>query len=140
MPSDWEEFLKVFPEEASQVNIDFHRHLCDEDYLVELESLCNKTTPGPWYPRSGDDDMCMNARWVSTDPGKGFQHDGYIYDSDSSKTVAITLLQSPRLADSPDMYDNNMLFICEAKEAVPRLIEEVRKLRAELLVVKTNKE
>jgi len=145
MTSEWvageaEEFLKLSPEEANQVNTAFHRRFCDEDYLVELETLCSKTTPGPWYPRAGDDDMCMNARWVSTDPGKGIQHSGFIYDDDSTKVVAITLLQSPRLADCDAAYDNNMMFICEAKEAVPRLIEEVRKLRAELLSVKTNKE
>lgn len=129
---DFSEFLKLTPEETDQVNVQFHRENLDEDYLIILENLNNKATPGPWYPRAGDDDMAMNARWISTDPGKGFQHDGFIYDADSSKTVAITLLQSPRLADSPDMYDSNMLFICEAKYAIPKLIEEVRKLRKEL--------
>jgi hypothetical protein len=129
---DFSDFLKLTPEETTQVNIQFHREKLDEDYLTLLEKLSNQTTPGPWYPRAGDDDMCMNARWISTDPGKGFRHDGYIYDDDSTKTVAITLLQHPRLADSPDMYDSNMLFICESKNAIPRLIEEVRKLRKEL--------
>jgi hypothetical protein len=125
---DFNDFLKLTPEETDQVNIQFHRDKMDEDYL---EKLHNQTTPGLWYPRAGDDDMCMNARWISVDPGKGFQHDGYIYDQDSTKTVAITLLQSPRLADTADTHDSNLLFICEAKAAIPRLIEEIRRLRKE---------
>lgn len=127
---DFGDFIKLTPQETTQ-DIQFHREKMDEDYLSLLEKMHSKTTPGPWYPRAGDDDMCMNARWVSTDPGKGFEHDGYICDVDSSKTIAITLLQSPRLADSPDLYDNNLLFICEAKAAIPRLIEEIRRLRKE---------
>lgn len=129
---DAEDFLKLTPEETTQVNVQFHRENLDEDYLTLLEKLHSKTTPGEWYPRAGDDDMCMNARWISTDPGKGFHHDGLIYDHDSTKCVAITLLQSPRLADVCDQYDGNMMFICEAKQAVPRLIAEIRQLRAQL--------
>lgn len=132
----FEHFLKLTPEESAQVDIQFHRDKVDEDYLSLLEKLNNNTTPGPWYPRAGDDDMCMNARWVSTDPGKGFEHDGFIHDHDSTKCVAITLLQHPRLVEADDPYDDNLLFICEAKHAVPRLVAEVRALRAELAELK----
>lgn len=125
---DFSDFLKLTPQETDQVNIQFHREKMDEDYLVLLEKLCSQTTPGPWYPRAGDDDLCMNARWVSTEAGKGLQHDGFIYDHASDKCVAITLLQSPRLADVETAYDSNMLFICEAKTAVPKLIAKVREL------------
>jgi hypothetical protein len=136
---DLEELLKGLNEqEDKQVDVSHHRQNLDEDYLAMLDKLCSKTTPGPWYPRAGDDDMCMNARWISTDPGVGYRHNGFIYEHPSDKCVAITLLQSPRLADVNDCYDRNMEFICEAKYAVPKLIAKVREL-TELLAIERDK-
>lgn len=98
----------------------------DDAYLNELKKLCSETTPGPWYPRYGDDDMAMNCRWISKNQNSKFS---FIYDENSNDTIAITLLQSPRLADTDDFYDKNMMFICEAKKAIPLLIDEVLRLR-----------
>lgn len=108
-------------EENQKINI-------DEAYLSYLEFLDKFATAKPWYPRCGDDNVCMNARWVSTKKDSSF---GYLYNQKSTETIAITLLQSPRLADTPDEYDNNMNLICEYRNAVPLLIAEIRRLRKE---------
>lgn len=38
---DFSDFLKLTPEETTQVNIQFHREKLDEDYLTLLEKLSN---------------------------------------------------------------------------------------------------
>lgn len=126
---DYAEFLKLTPEEANAVNMAVHKARLDEDYLAYLETLDKSSTPYPWYPRYGDDDVCMNARWVSTESSKSFD---YLYQQKSTSVVAITFLQSPRLADINDVDDNNMYLICEYREAVPLLVAEIRRLREEL--------
>jgi hypothetical protein len=104
----------------------------DDSYLHLLECLLPNVSPGPWYPRCGDDSYCMSATWVSLDEGPGFINKGFIDDHPSNRCVAITLLQQPRLADVDGNFDANTMFICEAREAVPAMIAEIRKLREEL--------
>ena len=126
---DYVEFLKLTPQEVNCVDMQAHKEKLDEDYLTFLDSLNTAATASPWYPRSGDDSHCMNARWVSTEQSDKFC---YLYDEPSTSVIAITLLQQPRLADIPDDYDANMSLICEYRSAVPLLINEIRRLREEL--------
>lgn len=110
-----------------------------ESELAEIEVRVAKATPGPWYARATDDVAFMNARYVGTQPvapgDAEFRHDGLCGLSedggDSRNVVAITLLQLPRLADL-DECDENTEFIAHAREDVPRLVAEVRRLRARL--------
>src|SRR5690349_1183827 len=91
--------------------------------LAELARLEAAATPGPRYPHATDDEVFMNARYVSIDPGPtvrrvtvdGVEHvmdighwthdggngmaPGYPDQAISDHVVAITLLQAPRLAD-----------------------------------------
>lgn len=119
--------------------------LCKEDDAApltadEMDSLMQlwaHTTPGRWHARATRDDSAMNARYVGLDPnplgGTKLSHDRKYgmavpiagttnQDQEpSGKVIAITLLQSPRMADTEE-HDANTKFIAEAHQAFPRLL------------------
>ena len=103
-----------------------------EQRLREIEERANRATPGPWYAKATDDASFMNAMYVSTRPGP-FEHDNRrgmdptAPDHDASHVVAITLLQTPLLADVADAkWDENTEFIAHAREDVPWLLSLLR--------------
>lgn len=105
--------------------------LVDEKVLDEIEALCDAATPGPWYPRRLDDDHAMSLVAVSTvpDTGRGERWPDFA----ESEIVAATLVQEPRYVDVADeKWDENAAFIAMAREAVPALLAEVRRLTAML--------
>lgn len=109
--------------------------MISDDELAEIEARAGAATPGPWYAHATDDEVFSNARYVSVQPGE-FRHDnkrGMDSQSDeradSEKVIAITLLQSPRLAECNEC-DENTLFIAHARSDIPRLIAEIRRLKA----------
>ncbi|MET8748095.1 hypothetical protein [Streptomyces sp. NPDC004728] len=52
---------------------------------------------------------------------------------DYREIVAATLVQQPRYVDAADeRWDENAQFIATAREAVPRLVAEIRRLRSQL--------
>ncbi|MEU9276020.1 hypothetical protein AB0D87_31405 [Streptomyces sp. NPDC048342] len=96
--------------------------------LAEIEAMCAVATPGPWFVRNLDDSHAMNLRAVSTvaDTGRGERWP----DFDHGELIAATLVQEPRYVDCADeRWDENAAFIAMARDAVPRLVEEVRRLR-----------
>lgn len=139
--------------ELDESEIEMDDTLTDEE-LAELERLEQAATAGPWYPHATDDEVFMNARYVSTEPGPTMRrvklsdgehvidvgkwtHDGAQGMADgnkdqaqSDKVVAVTLLQAPRLAD-PDQCDENTELIAALRNAAPRLLAELAELRAE---------
>lgn len=110
-----------------------------DDRLREIEERAAKASPGPWYPRATDDGMFMNASYVSTkpDPDGLFIHDGdrgmAPGECDDASVVAITLLQSPRLAGVADeKWDENTEFIAHSREDIPWLIQQLRQLQGQI--------
>ncbi|MEU5425497.1 hypothetical protein AB0H73_07790 [Streptomyces olivoreticuli] len=100
-----------------------------EDELKDIEELCSAATPGPWFVRTLDDGHAMNLVAVSTTPDSGRAERWP--DFDHREIVAATLVQYPRYVDSGDeRWDENAAFIATAREAVPRLVEEIRRLQA----------
>lgn len=106
-----------------------------EQRIREIEERASRATPGPWYAHNPDDDMSMNVFLVATTPEEPDPWwDG---EEEAKKVVAITLLQSPRVADVADgRWEENAGFIAHAREDVPWLLsllrereEEVRALR-----------
>ncbi|WTE70215.1 hypothetical protein OH775_27410 [Streptomyces sp. NBC_01615] len=96
--------------------------------LDAIDELCAAATPGPWFVRSLDDDHAMNLVAVSTveDTGRGERWPAF----DHGEIVAATLVQQPRYVDCADeRWDENAAFIAMARDAVPRLVAEVRRLR-----------
>lgn len=97
--------------------------------LVEIERRATMATPGPWFVRFLDDVNAMNLVAVSTqrDIGQGERWP----DFDQSTIVAATLVQEPRYASIGDgRWDENARFIALARSDIPRLIAEIRRLRA----------
>jgi hypothetical protein len=100
--------------------------LTDAD-LVEIQQRADAATPGPWYVRQLDDDFAMSLVAVSTvaDTGLGERRP----DFDHRHIVAATLVQQPRYVDIADeRWDANAAFIASARQDIPRLISEIRRL------------
>lgn len=99
--------------------------------LDELDELEQAATPGPWFVRSLDDEHAMNLVAVSTTPETGLGERWPRFDH--REIVAATLVQHPRYVDTSDeRWDENAQFIAAAREAVPRLVAELRSLRRQL--------
>ncbi|MBO1335994.1 hypothetical protein J3486_32710 [Streptomyces sp. VRA16 Mangrove soil] len=93
--------------------------------------MCAAATPGPWFVRQLDDEWAMGLVAVSTvpDTGRGERWPGF----DHGDLVAATLVQQPRYVDSADArWEENAAFIAMARDVVPRLVGEVRRLRERL--------
>jgi hypothetical protein len=85
-------------------------YLSDDD-LVEIERRCAAATPGPW--------------WASIEGREHTSGDDFIgTGSDTSRGPDIYVSHESRPAPAPDLD-----FIAAAKQDVPRLIQEVRRLR-----------
>jgi hypothetical protein len=96
--------------------------------LAELEELSNAATPGPWFVRQLDDDFAMSLVAVSTVPDAGLGERWPRFDH--NEIVAATLIQHPRYVDVADeQWDQNARFIAAARHSIPRLIDEIRRLR-----------
>ncbi|WP_413757466.1 hypothetical protein [Streptomyces sp. MMBL 11-3] len=112
---------------------EFVTDLLDEDAvpgvdLDSIEELCSVATPGPWFVRGLDDDHAMNLVAVSTVEGAG--HGERWPGFDHKDLIAATLVQHPRYVDCVDgRWDENAAFIAMAREAVPSLVAEVKRLR-----------
>jgi len=103
----------------------------DDGELDELDELARAATPGPWFVRGLDDEHAMNLVAVSTTPDTGLGERWPNFDH--REIVAATLVQQPRYVDAADeRWDENAQFIATAREAVPRLVAEIRRLRSQL--------
>ncbi|MGI5248937.1 hypothetical protein [Actinacidiphila glaucinigra] len=99
--------------------------------LDDLDELAQAATAGPWFVRLLDDDHAMNLVAVSTVPDTGLGERWPRFDH--HEIVAATLVQQPRYVDIADeRWDENARFIATARESVPRLINEIRRLREQL--------
>ncbi|MGW4802744.1 hypothetical protein [Kitasatospora sp. NPDC004272] len=95
--------------------------------LTEIEQRAAAATPGPWYVRQLDDEAAMSLVAVSTAPdtGRGERWP----DFDHGQIVAATLVQRPRYVDVVGgLWDENASFIAGARQDVPRLVAEIRRL------------
>lgn len=104
-----------------------------ENELGVIRNRAERATPGPWFPSLTDDDMCMNACYVTTKPS-AFEHDNRLGMTPNSgnhdAVVCITLLQHPRLAcHKAQLWDEDADFIAHAREDVPALLKTVSDLQ-----------
>jgi hypothetical protein len=99
--------------------------------LAQLEELCAAATPGPWFVCQLDDEIAMSLVAVSTVPDTGAGERWPRFDH--HEIVAATLIQQPRYVDVADeRWDENARLIAAARDAIPRLITEIRQLRQQL--------
>ncbi|GAA2466348.1 hypothetical protein ACFPFX_11050 [Streptomyces mauvecolor] len=105
--------------------------LLSDEELDQLGELAQAATPVPWFVRSLDDGHAMNLVAVSTTPDTGLGERWPNFDH--REILAATLVQHPRYVDAADeWWDENAQFIAAAREAVPRLVAEIRSLRSQL--------
>ena len=104
--------------------------------IAEVLRIDAQATPGPWYPQATDDRLCMNASYVSTDPKSGLRDmdpQSAERDCRPGSVVAITLLQSPRLANVRDQrWDENTDLITYYRSAAPALAREAQRLQEQV--------
>src|SRR5712691_7728962 len=99
------------------------------DELEEIEVLAEAATPGPWHVRLFDDEVAINIVTIATtaDDGADMRYPEFDY----GEIVAATLIQHPRYVDIADgRWDENARFIAASRELVPKLLAEVKRLRA----------
>lgn len=108
-------------------------------WLAAVEAEWRATTPGTWYAHATDDDRYQNARYVSAEPSETGDRASLAHDdgqgmaegsgdqADPRQVVAITLLQSPRLADVREC-NQNTLFIANVHQHMARLLTLVGRL------------
>ena|SRR5579864_2036375 len=104
----------------------------DELMLRELLDLANSATPRPWFIRELDDRYAASLVAISTKPdtGKGERWP----DFDSGEIVAATCVQNPRYVSVADeKWDENARYIVAAATALPALIQEVIRLRKQMV-------
>ena len=92
----------------------------DIDHLLSLHEAA---TPGPWYVRSLDDELCMSAVAVSTEPQtrdeKSMRNDTW----PGGESVAACLIQAPAYVVPADhKYDENADLIATMRTALPELL------------------
>jgi hypothetical protein len=92
------------------------------DRLAELEATA---TLGPWYVRFMDDNMCMGAIAISTQPDVGDNE--HLVDGAIFGVVAATLIQDPPYIMREDEREKqNADLIAEVRTALPELLRLAR--------------
>ena len=86
--------------------------MLDEKRLSEIEARANAATPGPWFPAGN-----ANGYWVECGE-KG---------EDGERNQWIANIDSAVKHERPDAA-----FIADARQDIPELLAEVRRLRAAL--------
>ncbi len=105
-----------------------HRELREED-LDEIERRVNGATSGPWFTRVLSDEYANAITAVTTKLPKLNDPPEYF---DPAEVVSITYLDHPAYATREVREaDRNASFIAHARADVTRLLEEIRRLRAE---------
>jgi hypothetical protein len=97
--------------------------------LLEIQEQADEATLGPWFDRHLDDDWATNLMAVSKPVENGPRWPGFR----AGDIAAAVLTQQPiRYVDIDNgKWGDNAAFIAHAREDVPRLIEEIRRLRSE---------
>jgi hypothetical protein len=91
----------------------------NDERLKELQGLCERATPGPWYANPADEGLIL----AECGPVIGRAYD----DLDQSSGLELTPEQ---IADIGERAPTNAQFISECRTALPELLREVSDLRA----------
>jgi hypothetical protein len=94
--------------------IDQLRLIMTDDEINHLRGLCNAATPGPWICSDGG---CVKSASVTREKKKG-----------EAMTQVALAIEAP-IDEETRVEPHNARFIAAAREALPRLIDEVQFLR-----------
>lgn len=94
--------------------------------LDRLRTLDQAATPGPWYVRLMDDDLCMGATAIATEPNTSGDND-QLCDYWVHGVIAATLIQYPEYVIPRDGRDReNAELIVAMRNALPELLRLAR--------------
>ena len=94
--------------------------------LESLDALDRAATPGPWFVRAMDDDLCMGAVAISTEPNTSGDND-QLSDYEFHGVIAATLIQHPEYILPKDRrWDQNADLITAVRNALPELLRLAR--------------
>lgn len=108
------------------------------EFIAQQRGIAAQATPRPWEFHNTDDQMCMNAFYITREGGPDVDLDRDIGE-DHREILAITLLQSPRYADHPQ-YEENTEYILASANYYPAALDEIERLRTVLNDVCANLE
>jgi hypothetical protein len=96
--------------------------------LGVIQRRVDAATPGPWFVRQLDDSNAASLTAVCSAPGPDVRWP----DFDAGEVIAGTLIQWPvRYVSVADhKWDDNAELIAHARTDIPRLIEEIHRLRS----------
>ncbi len=98
-----------------------------DDDLDVLAALDFAATPGPWFIRNLDDEMCQGARAVSTRPDTGANESMRSGRWPGAEIVAACLIQAPPYVIPADgREEENSALIAAMRNALPELIRLAR--------------
>jgi hypothetical protein len=91
--------------------------------LNRLEALDKAATPGPWYVRQLDDDMCQGAVAISCKPDDGMVPSMRAGNWPGHEIIAACLIQSPPYAVvDDDKFEDNAELIAAIRNCLPELL------------------
>lgn len=88
-----------------------------------LDELERTATPGPWFVRQLNDDVCMSAVAVSTQPDS---EEGLVDAWRGEEIVAACLIQDPPYVVPGSHWDENAALIAGMRNALPELLHEAK--------------
>lgn len=98
--------------------------------MIELDRLTQlhaTASAAPWHVRYLDDDRCMGAVGISTEPDTGEQEDLPSLDYPEPNLLALCLLQwPPHVIPRDSKWDENAELIVTMRNALPELLRLAR--------------
>ena len=95
--------------------------------LAALDRLSEAASPGPWYVRQLDDELCCGACAVSTVPDTGKNEDMRSGSWPGQEIVAACLIQNPPyVLSADDRFEENAALIAAMRNHLPELLRLAR--------------
>lgn len=93
------------------------------DNLADLERAA---TPGPWFVRAMDDDMCCCATVVATQPNTSGDNDDLTQSTFHGVVAATYLQHRDYVRPADDRGNENAALIAAVRSALPELLRLAR--------------
>lgn len=94
--------------------------------LDELAELDRAATPGPWFVRAMDDDMCCSATAVATKPNVSEDNDDLTQSAFHGVVAATYLQHRDYVMPADDRGNENASLIAAVRTALPELLRLAR--------------
>ena len=98
-----------------------------QDDLEAIAALDAAATPAPWHVRFLDDERCMSAVAISTQPDTGSHESMWTGGWPGEEIIAATLIQAPAyVIPSDNRWHENANLIAVMRSTLPELLRLAR--------------